>query len=261
MDRRAFLGKLTGGFLVTLFWELHSDLPREGPGSDESTRKALQSVTGLPDAPRILDIGCGPGMQTLTLARETSGHITAIDRHLPFLDELNRRAARAGLSDRIRTVNASMNALDFPDATFDLVWSEGAIYIMGFSEGLRAWKRLLKRNGAIAVTEMSWLAPTIPDEAARFWSEGHPAMTDVDTNLGTLESAGYVPIAHFALPEADWWDNYYSPLEWRLEALKNKYKDNHDAIAFLEGERKEITVYRQYAQSYGYVFYIARNIG
>jgi len=200
-------------------------------------------------------------MQTLTLARETSGHITAIDRHLPFLDELNRRAARAGLSDRIRTVNASMNALDFPDATFDLVWSEGAIYIMGFSEGLRAWKRLLKRNGAIAVTEMSWLAPTIPDEAARFWSEGYPAMTDVDTNLGTLESAGYVPIAHFALPEADWWDNYYSPLERRLEALKNKYKDNHDAITFLEGERKEITVYRQYAQRYGYVFYIARNMG
>src|SRR5262249_11799155 len=60
---------------------------------------------------------------------------------------------------------ASMSALDFPDASFDLIWSEGAIYVMGFAEGLRAWKRLLKPHGAIAVTELSWLGPDIPEEA------------------------------------------------------------------------------------------------
>jgi ubiquinone/menaquinone biosynthesis C-methylase UbiE len=129
-------------------------------------------------------------MQTLVLARETAGHVTAVDRHQPFLDELDRRAARNGLTDRITTLKASMSALDFPDATFDLIWSEAAIYIMGFAEGLGAWKRLLKRNGAIAVTEISWLQPNIPEEAARFWRQGYPAMTDVDTNLRT--SYGYV---------------------------------------------------------------------
>src|SRR5262249_4216119 len=101
-------------------------------------------------------------MQTLVLARETAGHVTGVDQHQPFLDELNRRAAREGLAERIATVNASMSALDFPDADFDLIWSEGAIYVMGFAEGLRAWKRLLKRDGVIAVTEISWLGVDMP---------------------------------------------------------------------------------------------------
>jgi ubiquinone/menaquinone biosynthesis C-methylase UbiE len=106
---------------LSLFWQLHSGLPREGPGSDASTRRALRCVAGLlSDSPRILDIGCGSGMQTLVLAAETRGFVTAIDRHQPFLDELNRRAARAGLADRITTVRASMDTLDFPDASFDL---------------------------------------------------------------------------------------------------------------------------------------------
>jgi len=245
---------------VSLFWRLHEGLPREGPGSDESTRNALRIVTGwLPHAPRVLDIGCGPGMQTLVLARESAGHVTAVDRHQPFLDELDRRAARHGLAERITTVNASMSALDFPDAAFDLIWSEGAIYVMGFAEGLRAWKRLLKRDGAIAVSEISWLGPNIPEEAASFWSRAYPAMTDVSTNLRIIESAGYTPIDHFVLPESAWWDQYYAPLERRIDALQREYRDDQDAMAFLEAERTEISLYRKYAASYGYVFYVARN--
>ncbi|PYN11235.1 MAG: SAM-dependent methyltransferase [Candidatus Rokuibacteriota bacterium] len=177
-----------------LFWELHSGLPREGPGSDDSTREALRLVGRLPDEPRILDIGCGPGMQTLVLARETYGRIIAVDRHQPYLDELDRRAKRQWLSDRIHTINASMMALDLPDETFDLIWSEGAIYVMGFEQGLRAWKRLLKPGGAIAVTEVSWLGPPIPDDVRRFWTAAYPAMTDTAGNLRTIEMAGYAPL-------------------------------------------------------------------
>ena len=154
-----------------------------------------------------------------------------------------------------------MKALDFPDGTFDIVWSEGAIYIMGFAEGLRAWKRLLKPNGAIAVTELSWLGSNIPDEAKRFWDEGYPAITDVDSNLRTMESAGYSLISHFVLPEHAWWDHYYAPLETRIQVLKSKYKDSDEAIEFLDDEQKAIDLYRKSSASYGYVFYIASNIG
>ena len=246
---------------MSLFWELHSGLPREGPGCDEATIDALKSITGLPPAPRILDIGCGPGMQTLVLARETRASITAIDTHQPFLDELSLRAARAGLADRIRTVNASMKALDFPDGSFDLVWSEGAIYIMGFANGLREWKRLLKANGAIAVTELSWIGSNIPDEAKRFWGEHYPSMTDVDGNLGILESTGYSLISHFVLPEHSWWDQYYAPLEERIQNLKTEYKDSGEAIQLLDDEQKAIDLYRRFSASFGYVFYIARSLG
>ncbi len=43
-----------------IFWEIHSKLPREGPGDDASTRKAFSMLADLPNAPCILDVGCGP---------------------------------------------------------------------------------------------------------------------------------------------------------------------------------------------------------
>lgn len=198
-------------------------------------------------------------MQTLVLARETDGQVVAVDRHQPYLDELNRRARRQWLSDNIRTVNGSMTALNFPDETFDLIWSEGAIYVMGFENGLRAWKRLLKPGGAIAVTEISWLGPPISDEVKRFWTAAYPAMTDTAGNLGAVERAGYAPLGHFVLPDSAWWDDYYTPIETRIPELKDKYREDPAALEFLNRAREEIDLHRRGGGSYGYVFYMARN--
>ena len=58
--------------------------------------------------------------------------IHPIDTHQPFLEKLKQRAQAEGLSDKITAVNMSMFALDFEAKSFDAIWSEGAIYIMGF---------------------------------------------------------------------------------------------------------------------------------
>ena len=239
-----------------VFFEIHSDLPREAPGSDACTARALAMIPDLPDAPATLDIGCGPGAQTLVLARQTGGHVTAIDTHQPYLHELARRAERAGLSHRINPPNASMSALDFAAGQFDLIWSEGAIYIMGFQEGLEAWRRFLKPGGALAVTEVSWLADDPPDEPWRFWQAGYPAMKTVDENIALVEAAGYRSIGHFALPESAWWDDYYTPIEHRLATLRRQYRDDAEALAVLDEEAQEIDLYRRFSAFYGYVFYI-----
>src|SRR5512143_1497178 len=128
----------------SVFFEIHSGLPREGPGDEASTLRALRLIRDLPAAPEILDVGCGPGAQTLVLAGATKGFVTAVDNHAPFLDELRGRASRAGLAERVRAVEASMFELPFEDAAFDLIWSEGAIYQMGFDHGLRSWRRFLR---------------------------------------------------------------------------------------------------------------------
>ncbi|HTW95231.1 MAG TPA: methyltransferase domain-containing protein [Tepidisphaeraceae bacterium] len=243
---------------MDIFWELHTGLAREAPGCDRSTHDALARIVGLPAVPRVLDIGCGPGTQTLLLARQTQGQITAVDTHQPFLDELSHRAAKAGLANRIQGVNVSMKTLGFVDGSFDLLWSEGAIYIMGFAAGLRTWRRLLKPGGVIAVSEISWLAHDIPDEAKRFWAEDYPAMRHVNDNLKIIESAGYSIVSHFVLPENAWWDDYYLPLERRLGELRRKYSDDAKANAVLDATQREINLYRRYSAAYGYVFYIAR---
>ena len=241
---------------MDLFFELHQDIPREGPGEAASTRRAFALLTGLPAEPRLLDIGCGPGLQTLELARISAASILAIDTHQPFLDALARRASREGLAERITTLKQSMFALDFEPASFDVLWSEGAIYIIGFERGLREWRPLLKTGGYLAVTELSWLIADPPAEAKTFWLENYPRIQTREENLDILQKAGYREVGHFALPESAWWQDYYTPLEKRIAMLAEKYRNNDEALAFLDNSQREIDLYRKYSEWYGYVFYI-----
>ena len=139
--------------MVNVFFEVHRDLPREGPGDNESTKKAYLLLRNLPEKPRILDIGCGPGMQTVTLAKLSNGKIDAVDNHQPFLEQLKKKAEEEGVSKKITAVNGDMTTLNYDDGSFDLIWCEGAIFIIGFERGFREWKRLLTGKGYLVVSE------------------------------------------------------------------------------------------------------------
>jgi SAM-dependent methyltransferase len=241
---------------MDVFWELHSDIPREGPGDNASTRKAWSLLRGVPEQPRVLDVGCGPGMQTIELAKISGGSILAVDTHQPFLDELVRRAGREGLAGKISKLNRSMFELDLDAGGFDVIWSEGAIYIIGFEHGLSEWKRLLKPGGFAAVTELSWLRPDPPEEAAAYWGENYPGMAAVAANCASLRQVGYREIDHFTLPDSSWWDDYYAPLEERIATLAEKYRDDEEAMLLLHESQRECDMHRKYAEWYGYVFYV-----
>jgi len=241
---------------MDVFFEIHRGLPQEGPGSDAATLEALSCVGQLPTRPRILDIGCGPGRQTLFLAERTSGHITAVDNHQPYLDELLRRAKEKGLADRITTLQRSMDALPFEEGAFDLIWAEGSVYIMGFAEGLRDWRRFLRPEGAMAVTELCWLVDSPPEEARSFFREAYPAMRSVAENTGIATKTGYSVVAVFFLPESAWWDDYYTPMEERILDLQRRYASEPAILETLREEQKEIDLYRRHSNAYGYVFFI-----
>ena len=238
-----------------IFMEIHSSNPQEGPGSFESTAKAYSMLADFPPKLRILDIGCGPGRQTQDLCRLSDGHITAVDFHQPFLDAVQEKVPKG----RVETIQADMGDLPFQPNTFDLIWSEGAIYNIGFFHGLENWLPLLTDNGQIAITEISWLKPNPPREVADFWNQEYPQMQTVEQNLTDLERAGYKALAHFTLPESNWW-NYYLPLEKRITELEKKYAGNPAAQEIFEAERTEQALYRDYSDWYGYVFYLGQKI-
>jgi SAM-dependent methyltransferase len=239
-----------------IFWEVHSGLEREGPGDHASLRRALGMMVSLPAKPNILDVGCGPGAQSLALAEQTDGTITSVDTHQPFLDALNQSAAARGFADRIRTVNASMASMPFAERTFDAIWSEGAIYMMGLREGLVNWKRFLKPGGYIAVTEPCWTKSEaeIPDEARETWKE-YPAIASVEKILPVVEAAGYREIGHVVLPPSAWW-NYYGPMEARIAMLRKRYRGNPAALKGLDLAWSEIDAYRRYGVFYSYLFLV-----
>lgn len=242
------------------FFRVHEGLQREAPGDDASTLSALTRLGPLPPRPRVLDLGCGPGGHTLALARALpDADIVAVDLHAPFIDRLRREVAALGLASRVHPRVADFGALDEEPGAIDLVWSEGAIYHLGFGTGLRRWRPLLRPGGAMAITELTWLGPpeTRPAEAVAFWAAAYPAMTTIAANRAAAEDAGLQVLATFTLPERAW-AAYYEPLAARVDALRDEAEADPALAAALAETTAEIELWRRCGAHYGYVFYLLR---
>jgi len=249
--------------LPAFFYEIFdASLPRLGVGDDASTQRALSTLlAAMPqrEGPmRVLDIGCGTGPQTIRLAQHLDGSILAVDNHQPFLDELLRRAAAAGVAAKIQVLLKDMHTLTPDDAPFDLVWAEGSLFVMGFPAGLTACHALLAPGGGLAVSDIAWLRPDVPAECRQFFAGVYPAMTGIAENLATIEACGYEIIDHFTEPESAWWEPLYTPLEVRLRSLREQYAADAEKRALIRSVETEIDIYRRYAEFYGNVFYQMR---
>ncbi len=247
-------------FDFNLICEYFSSIDRQGPGSEDMTKLALRHVDGLTEGSKIADLGCGTGGQTVTLAQNTPAQIVALDLFPTFIDKLKLRLETQNLSHRVSAIVGSMDELPFSDDEFDLIWSEGAIYNIGFQHGLDYWHRFIKKGGYVAVTEASWLTESRPTEIERFWTDAYAEIDTIPNKMKQLQSAGYVPVATFVLPEACWTENFYVPQKKAQELFLNHHTGNQTAEELVKNQRHEAELYSKYKQYYGYVFYIGKKI-
>jgi SAM-dependent methyltransferase len=232
---------------------LFRTLSRKGPGTEAITLRALRACGPLPPEPTVLDLGCGSGASTLVLARTLGVPITAVDACGPFLDELQQRARDQGLADRILPQCLDFGKLPFPPESFDLLWSEGAVFCLGWEAGLQAWKPLVRPGGFLALTEAVWFKDNPPTSAKAAWSQWNPAMGTMAQCAAAAEALGLEVVDVFPLPAEAWWD-YYEPLERRCCECASD-PSLAERIAEI---RKEIEVYRECDDSYGYAFFVFR---
>lgn len=229
-------------------------LPRQSPGSAEQTAAALSLLPELPGNARVADLACGTGAATLVLAERLNAHVLALDQTPEFLEKLTEAAAARGLAERIETVVGDIANPPIPDGSLDLLWCEGAAYILGFDAALARWRDLLKPTGFAVVSECSWLVPNPGIKARTFWYSAYPAMRTVVENVERAEGVGgYELLFTHTLPPECWaayaesMDQALAELSARGEALDPE---------FTRALRKEIELFRNTGEEFSYVYYI-----
>lgn len=247
-------------FELNLICDFFSTMERQGPGSPEVTLKALSFIDNLTEKSLIADIGCGTGGQTMVLAGHIPGQITGLDFLPGFINIFNRNARQLGLQDRVKGVVGSMDNLPFQDEELDLIWSEGAIYNIGFERGLNEWRKYLKTGGYIAVSESSWFTDERPAEINDFWMDAYTEIDTIPNQVAKIHKAGYLPVATFILPSTCWTENYFAPAVAARKILLSKYAGNQTAEELVGLSCREEMLYSKYKKYYGYTFFIAKKI-
>ena len=215
-------------------FQADKDLIREN--LNKYTKKAFRMLPEL-DKPYILDVGCGSGVPTMELAKLSNGQIIGLDIDQPQLDRLTKKIERAGLSDLVKAVTRSIFDMDFPNESFDIIWAEGSIYVIGFERGLREWRRFLKPDGFMVV---------------------HDEMGNIAEKIELISSCGYELLEHFTLDEDTWWLEYYSPLEKRINEIRIRHADEAETLAILERDQREIDMFKKNPGRYCSVFFIMK---
>ncbi len=241
-----------------IFFELYESLPRQGPGNRACAARALAICRELPPTPSVLDLGCGVGGQTLHLAELTSGSIVAVDSHAPFIERLGAKVAVQGLADRIRPMVGDMANPGLSPASFDLVWSEGALYNIGIENALHLCHTLLRPGGYLAFTDAVWRKQNPPPEVKTTFDFDYPSMGRVHDILALAERCRFSVIGHFTLPDETWWDDFYTPMQRRIEELRSSYARDRDALAILDQLAQEPAMHQRYSDYYAYEFFVVR---
>ena len=129
---------------------LHAEITRQFP---DSASKSL----------RVLEVGTGPGFFAILL-RELGYDVTAIDLTPAMLTEAKKNAGE--LAGKIRWMEMNAEALDFADASFDVVVSRNLTWNLPHPDKAYAeWARVLKPGGLLVNFDANWYAYLFDDEA------------------------------------------------------------------------------------------------
>ena len=236
--------------------ELYGDLERAGPERLAFVRRAYGYLPGI-ENPVILDAGCGNGDVTIELARLGGGEVIGIDIDEEALGRFEERIRAERLESRVRAVHGSMIDMSLPPGSFDVIWAEGSLHIVGIERGLEALRPFIRPGGVLVMHESAWIESSPPEGIANQWKARFPEIRTIDDFKDWISGFGYDVTAILPLPRDFWGKYYYRPLEQRIERLEEIYRDDNEAIAILERERREVALYERSSRWFGSAYFFA----
>lgn len=160
----------------------------------------------------------------MELAKLSDGEITAIDIDQTALDSLAIKIEKSGLGSRVKAIKRSLFDMSFPPASFDIIWAEGSINVIGFEKGLTEWRRFLKTGGFLVV---------------------HDELGNRAEKQGQVSRCGYELISYFVVSEDIWWNEYCVPLENKLREIQEKHPSDGRTIVMLNESQREVSTFKR----------------
>ncbi|WP_260262086.1 MerR family transcriptional regulator [Vibrio intestinalis] len=236
------------------FERIFEGLVHLGPTSKQDSLKALQMLPSTQG--KLLDIGCGKGVTSILLAEHSQFEVTALDNDEYSLSCLAESVRNLGLTDRIVTQCTSMTEMPFESEQFDVLWSEGSAYIMGVEQALKQWRRFIKPNGYLVVSDLVWLTDERDQSAQVFWQQNYPQMSTVQQRKEMVKNTGYQLVDSFTLSETAW-DNYLQPLAHKMSTVEESEFISNALVDI----KTELSIHRQFLGQYGYQMFVLKKLG
>jgi SAM-dependent methyltransferase len=144
----------------------------------------------------ILDLGCGGGIDTILAAQRTgpTGKVIALDFLPEMLDHTARAVKDAGLAN-VELVEGEMEAIPCPDASIDLIISNGVINLSARkARAMAECARVLRPGGRLCVSDLTVERDDLPPEIATqpaAWAGCVAGALAEGAFLDKLERAGF----------------------------------------------------------------------
>ena len=164
----------------------------------------LAELLRIGEDTRILEVGCGTGGNTCYLANKYSCRVTGIDIAEHMVRQAQIGAEELSLTDRVAFKVGDAYDLDFPDNSFDIVFTIFTSQFLDPSVAFKEFSRVLDRGGRLGINEM-YKEDEIPPEARDRVEEGERVfrkITELPFNVRSnmewrihFEEAGFKDIA------------------------------------------------------------------
>lgn len=235
------------------FFEVHKDLPREGPGTSEDVVWAC-ALAGVPEGAVICDAAAGPGADADSLTGAAPGaHVVAFDKQDGFVAYMQARFA--GRSDVTVMQWDLAGVADLEQAPFDMIWCAGALYFLGLDAGLHVMRAALRPGGVLAFSEPCHFDPDPSAEAQGFW-EGYPTR-DRSGIAEAVTGAGFEILGARDVSDAGW-EAYYTPMKARIAMLRAQ--GDPRLTQMLDICAQEARDWRALREQTGYRLIVARRV-
>jgi len=215
------------------------------PGGPGNVARMLDGIETR--GKRILDIGCGIGGPVFEMARTFGAEVVGIDLEAPLIERAESAAKQKGLEDRCNFQTVTVGPLAFPDESFDIVVTSGAMTQTADKVAMfRECFRVLRPGGSLSCYD--WMksdAPYSDDMLYWFKMEGLTyALEELHEYESHIEESGFVDVE---VADASSWygsqvNREYDLIKGDLNPRMVELLGQKDADYFVENWRSMVVV-------------------